>query len=177
MATLETSDKLDQDHPSLRWYAAHIRSRHEKKVAKQLEERKIDHLLPLYVVSKRWSDRVARVELPLFPGYLFVHIPLENRLNVLQVPGVVGLVSSRGEPVPLPDPDLERLRRCLSNQVKAEPHPYLKIGTKVRIINGAMQGLEGILLKQKDSVRVVISVEQIMRSIAVDISFADIEPV
>ena len=161
----------------MRWFAAHIRSRQEKKVASQLVERQVDHFLPLYVAARRWSDRVARVELPLFPGYLFVHITLEERLKVLQIPGVVGIVSSRGEPVPLPDTDLQRLRLSLNHQVKAEPHPYLKIGTKVRIKNGAMQGLEGILLKQKDSVRVVISIEQIMRSIAVDISMADIEPV
>ena len=170
---IEKMQQLESTH----WYAAHIRSRHEKKVAKQLSERHIDHFLPLYTTARRWSDRVAQVELPLFPGYLFVHIPPVKRLKVLEVPGVVSLVSSRGEPVPLPDPEIERLRLGLLAKVNAEPHPYLKVGTRARIINGAMRGLEGILVKQKDAVRVVISVELIMRSIIVDISMADIEPI
>jgi transcription termination/antitermination protein NusG len=159
------------------WFAAHIRSRHEKKVAEQLSERKVNFFLPLYVSASRWKDRVAKVELPLFPGYMFVQIPMAERLKVLQVPGVVKLVSSRGEPVPLPESDIDRLRLGLSKQLNVEPHPYLKVGTRVRIKFGAMAGLEGVLVKSDGKLRVVISIELIMRSIAVEISAADIEPI
>lgn len=158
------------------WYAAHIRSRHEKKVADQLAGKSVDFFLPLYVARNRWKDRIAKVELPLFPGYMFVHIPLAERLRVLEVPGVVRLVSAGGEAVPLEDSEIEILRKGLTDKLKTEPHPYLKAGTRVRIKAGPLAGLEGILLRLKDSYRIVISVDLIMRSMAVEISIADIEP-
>jgi transcriptional antiterminator NusG len=159
------------------WYAAHIRSRHEKRVAEQLSERGVSSFLPLYSSARRWSDRIAKVDLPLFPGYLFVHIPLTERLKVLEVPGIVGLVSSRQEPVPLDESEIEILRKGLTSQFKAEPHPYLKVGERVRVIHGPLTGLEGILERKKDSVRVVVSLDLIMRSISVEISALDLEPV
>jgi transcription antitermination factor NusG len=159
------------------WYAAHIRSRHEKRVAEQLSKREVVCFLPLYTSKRHWSDRIAKVDLPLFPGYLFVQIPLAERLKVLEVPGVVGLVSSRQEPVPLEDSEIEILRKGLSEELKAEPHPYLKVGERVRVIRGSLSGLVGILERKKDSYRVVVSLDLIMRSIAVEISVTDIEPV
>lgn len=158
------------------WYAAHIRSRHEKKVADQLAGKNVNFFLPTYVAQHRWKDRLARVELPLFPGYMFVQIPLIERLRVLEVPGVVRLVSAGGDAVPLDDSEIEILRQGLTAKLKAEPYPYLKVGTRVRIKTGSLAGLEGILLRKKDSFRVVISVDLIMRSIAVEISAADVDP-
>lgn len=163
--------RLDDVH----WYAAHIRSRHEKRVADQLAGKNVNFFLPLYQAQHRWKDRLARVDLPLFPGYLFVHIPLRERLRVLEVPGVVRLVSTRGEPVPLDDSEIQILQQGLNEKVKASPHPYLKVGTRVRVKAGALAGLEGILIRMKDTYRVVISVDLIMRSIAVEISSADVE--
>jgi transcription termination/antitermination protein NusG len=157
------------------WYAAHIRSRHEKRVAEQLAGKNVNVFLPLYTAEHRWNDRLARVELPLFPGYMFVQIALRDRLKVLEVPGVVRLVSSGGEPVSLEESEINTLRQGLTSRLKAEPHPYLKIGNRVKIKSGALAGLEGILLRKKDSYRVVISVDLIMRSIAVEISAADVE--
>jgi transcription antitermination factor NusG len=159
------------------WYAAHIRSRHEKRVADQLSERGVTSFLPLYLSERHWSDRIARVDLPLFPGYLFVHIPLRERLKVLEVPGIVSLVSSRQEPVPLDDSEIEILRRGLSEKLKVEPHPYLNVGERVRVTRGSLAGLEGILERKKDSYRVIVSLDLIMRSIALEISALDIEPV
>jgi transcription termination/antitermination protein NusG len=163
--------RLDEVH----WYAAHIRSRHEKRVAEQLVEKSVDFFLPLYQAQHRWKDRLARVDLPLFPGYLFVQISLRERLRVLEVPGVVRLVSNRGEPVPLDDAEIKILQQGLNQKVKASPHPYLKLGTRVRVKTGALAGLEGILIRLKDSYRVVISLDLIMKSIAVEISAADVE--
>lgn len=158
-----------------RWYAAHIRSRHEKRVADQLAGKDVNFFLPLYTAQHRWKDRLARVELPLFPGYMFVQISLAERLRVLEVPGVVRLVSAGGEPVPLDEGEINILRHGLSNKVIAEPYPYLKVGDRVRIKSGSLAGLEGILLRKKDTLRVVISVDLIMRSIAVDVPAADLE--
>ena len=157
------------------WYAAHIRSRHEKRVAEQLTGKNVNFFLPLYQAEHRWKDRLARVDLPLFPGYLFVQIPLRERLRVLEVPGVVRLVSTRGEPVPLDDGEIDILQQGLNEKLKAAPHPYIKVGTRVRVRAGALAGLEGILVRLKDTYRVVISVDLIMRSIAVEISIADVE--
>jgi transcription antitermination factor NusG len=158
------------------WYAAHTRSRHEKRVAEQLAQKDVKFFLPLYQAEHRWKDRLARVDLPLFPGYLFVQIPLRERLRVLEVPGVVRLVSSRGEPVPLDESEINILQQGLSQKIKAEPHPYLKIGQRVRVKSGVFTGLEGILERKKDSYRIIISVDLIMRSIAVEISVADVDP-
>jgi transcription antitermination factor NusG len=168
---------LPTSHTEPRWYAAHTRSRHEKRVAEQLAGKSISFFLPLYEAEHRWKDRLARVDLPLFPGYMFVQIPLREKLRVLEVPGVVRLVSFGGEPAALDDAEINILRQGLTKNLKAEPHPYLKKGTRVRVKRGALAGLEGILLRKKDSFRLVISVDLIMRSIAIEIPMADVEPV
>ncbi len=158
------------------WYAVHTRSRHEKRVAEQLGNRHVEFFLPLYQASHRWKDRVAHLELPLFPGYLFVRTPLEQRRKVLEIPGVVRLVGSQGTPTPLPGTEIESLRSGLAAQLKAVPLPYLKVGRRVRVKNGPLTGIEGILLRKKDQFRIVVSIDLIMRSVAVEIDAADVEP-
>jgi transcription antitermination factor NusG len=158
-----------------RWYALYTCANHEKRVAKQLEERAVEHFLPLYDSVRRWKDRKVKLELPLFPGYVFVHLALQNRLGVLQVPGVARLVGFGGLPVALPDQQLEALRAGLKGDFCAEPHPYLVVGRRVRITRGPLQGTEGILIRKKGSFRVVLSLVLIMRSVAVEVDTADIE--
>src|SRR5579871_2498663 len=154
-----------------RWYAARTKSRHEKKVAEQLAGKGIISFLPLYRAQHRWKDRVAKVDLPLFPGYIFVQFPLKERLRVLEIPGVANLVSFKGEPAALPDQEIETLRQGLSADLYAEPYPYLKVGRRVRIKGGPLRGLEGILERKKeDSFRVVISIDLIMRSVLVEVA-------
>jgi transcription antitermination factor NusG len=167
------NDSLDAAH----WYAAHVRSRHEKRVAEQLAGKNVDHFLPLYSVKNRWSDRVKEVELPLFPGYLFIRLPIRERLKVLEVPGVVRIVSSGSDPVPLDDSEIDILRSGLNTSLKAEPHPFLTVGTRVRVKRGSLSGLEGIIVRNKDSCRIVISLSLIMRSISVEIAASDLEPI
>lgn len=157
------------------WYAAYTSPRHEKRVAEQLRNRDIDHFLPLYEAVHRWKDRRARVTLPLFPGYVFVHIPLSERLHVLEVPSVAQIVSFSGQPAPLPDEEVERLRSGLA-QRSAQPHPYLTVGRRVRVKSGPFEGIEGILLRKKDNFRLVVSLDLIMRSILLDIDGAEVEP-
>lgn len=157
-----------------RWYAAYTWARHEKSVAKQLEERRMDSFLPLYRSWHRWKDRRQQVELPLFSSYVFVRMTLRERVRVLELPGVVQLVSFQGRPAPLPDLEIEALRRGLEQEIYAEPHPFLRVGHKVRVRGGPLAGTEGILLRKKDKLRVVISLEVLMRSIAVEVDAADI---
>ncbi|HSY63155.1 MAG TPA: transcription termination/antitermination NusG family protein, partial [Terriglobales bacterium] len=110
------------------WYAAHVCSRHEKQVARQLEERRVNCFLPVYRSVRRWKDRRKELDLVLFPGYVFVHLDLKDRLRVLQIPSVVRFVSFNGHPAPLPDAEIEVLVNGLAKGIRAEPHPYLKVG-------------------------------------------------
>jgi transcription antitermination factor NusG len=166
-----------REQAELQWYAVYTCARHEKRVAQQLTERRVESYLPLYEALHRWKDRRARVQLPLFPGYVFVRIALRDRLKVLEVPSVVRLVSVNGRPTPLPENEMTSLRNGLSNDLRAEPHPYLKIGRRVRVHRGPLVGREGILVRKKDKLRLVLSIDLIMRSVAVEVDAADIEPV
>src|SRR6266581_1665256 len=107
------------------WYAVYTNANHEKQVTQQLELRSIEHLLPLYESVRRWKDRRVRLQMPLFPGYVFVHFALCDRLQVSQIPGVVHLVSFAGRPAPLWEEDVHAIRNCLSHGIQVEPHPYL----------------------------------------------------
>lgn len=157
------------------WYALYTAARHEKVVAKQLEQRRIETFLPLYRSWHRWKDRRKLVELALFPSYVFVRIGTRERLRVLQVPGAVSLVTFNGEPAPLPEQEINTLREGLEHEVYAEPHRYLRVGRRVRVMRGPMAGIEGILSRKKDKYRVVISIEALMRSVAVEVDSTDLD--
>ena len=159
------------------WYALYTNARHEKVVARQLEERRIETFLPLYRSWHRWKDRRKQVELALFPSYVFVRIEEQQKLPVLKVPGAVQVVSFNGKMAALPEREIEALRNALENEIYAEPCPYLKIGRKVRVVRGPMQGAEGVLSRKKDKCRVVISVDVLMRSVAVEVDAMDLEAI
>jgi transcription antitermination factor NusG len=159
-----------------RWYAAHTCANHEKRVAEQLRTRGVEHFLPLYSTVHRWKDRRVRLQLPLFPGYVFVHLPLAERLRVLQVPSVARLVGFGERPVALPAHEIDVLRDGLGGGFPAQPHPYLTVGRRVRIRNGPLAGLEGILLRKKGNFRIVLSLDLIMRSIVLEADAADLDP-
>jgi len=157
------------------WYALYTCPRHEKRVAQQIESRNFSCFLPLYRSVRRWKDRRKELELALFPGYVFVSMAPENRLQVLQLPGVVRLVSFNGQPAALPAEEIETLRRRLSGAIRVEPHPYLRTGHRVRVRSGPMQGLEGIVVRRKDRSRMIFSIDLIQRSVAVEVDEADLE--
>jgi transcription antitermination factor NusG len=159
------------------WYATYTRTNHERRVADQLAQREVEHFLPEYESVRRWKDRKVRLQMPLFPGYVFVHLALRDRLRVLQVPGVARLVGFGGQPTALPDEQVEGLRRGLNGQLRAEPHPYLAAGRKVRVKTGPLAGAQGILVRRKGEFRVVISIELIQRAVAVDVDATDLEAV
>jgi transcription antitermination factor NusG len=159
------------------WYALYTNARHEKVVARQLEERQVETFLPLYRTWHRWKDRRKQVELALFPSYVFVRIQEQQKLPVLKVPGAVHVVSFNGKMAALPEREIDALRNALENEIYAEPCPYLKIGRKVRVVRGPMEGAEGILSRKKDKCRVVISVDVLMRSVSVEIDATDLEAI
>ena len=160
-----------------RWYAAYTCAKHENRVAAELGARDVEHFLPMYSSVRRWKDRRVQLELPLFPGYVFVRLALRERLRVVQIPSVVRLVGFGGLPTALPDTEMEILQAGLSRSPNAEPHPFLAVGRRVRITGGPFAGLEGILKRRKSSLRVVVSLELIQRSVAVDVDAAEVEGV
>jgi len=163
------------DECEVRWYAAYTCARHEKKIAEQLRQRAIEQFLPLYETVRRWKDRRTRLQLPLFPSYVFVRIALLDQLKVLKTPGVVRLVSFNGKPAALPELDISALRRGLSSGLRAEPHPYVAPGHGVRIKAGPLCGLTGKLVRRKENYRIVISVDSIARSVLCEVSLEDVE--
>ncbi len=158
------------------WYAIYTCANHEKKVAAELERRSVASFLPLYSSVRRWKDRRVRLDLPLFPGYVFVHLELRTRLRVLQVPGVARLVAFGGLPAALPDEQVEALRAGLHGQLRVQPHPYLAVGRRVKVVRGPFQGGEGILVRKKGIFRVILSLELLKRSVAIEVDTADVEP-
>lgn len=159
-----------------RWYALYTRPRHEKQVTAQLERKRVECFLPLYDAVRRWKDRRARVQLPLFPGYVFVRVPLPDRIQILNLPGAVRFVSFNGRPAPLQGNEIEALRRGLTHRLRADPCPYLRVGRRVRVKSGPLAGAEGILMRKKERFRLVLSVDLIMRSVALEVDSADVEP-
>jgi transcription antitermination factor NusG len=163
--------------PQAPWYAAYTVARHEKQVAQQLEERNIEAFLPTYKSVRRWKDRRKVLELPLFPSYVFVQVGTHNRLDLLRLPGVVGLVCAQGKPVPVAGQEIQNLRQGIIDRTVVHPHPYLKTGRRVRVRNGIMAGVEGLLIRRRDGARVVLSISLLQRSVSVNIDEADVEPV
>jgi transcription antitermination factor NusG len=152
-------------------------SRHEKRVSQYLTQRQIECFLPLYSAVHKWANRCeVKLELPLFTNYIFVRIDRNERVRVLEIPGVLSLVGCGREPVPLSDFEIESLRAGLRCR-KIEPHPYLVMGQRARITAGALAGMEGVLVRNKNNLRVVLTLDQIMKSVAVEVDAADLEPV
>jgi transcription antitermination factor NusG len=184
MATNSTFLEIPQSSPLVgaeaeNWYGLQTRPRHEKIVAQRLEERGVTTFLPLVTEVHRWSDRKKSVQLPLFGCYVFAKfVPnRSDRLRVLRVDGVFGLVGARGEGTPIPEEQIDAVRSLIGGQLPWSSHPFLKIGQRVRIRSGALDGLEGILVSRNGDRTLVISVDAIQRSLAVRVEGYEVEPV
>ncbi len=151
------------------WFALTVKPRHEKAAAQYLDRAGLESFLPLYSSPQRWSDRIKIVQLCLFPGYVFCRFERERRMDVLKAPSVLSIVSFAGKPVVVPDHEIDAIRTILASGDKVWPWPYLKTGQRVRIERGALAGVEGILSKHKNAWRVVVSIELLQRSVAVEI--------
>ena len=156
------------------WYAAYTSANHEKRVAQQLEWRGIENYLPVHDCVRRWKDRRVRLQSPLFPGYVFVRLALRDRLRVLQVPGVARLVGFDGRPTPVTAEDIEAIRACLAGNRDVQPHPYVRCGQRVRVLSGPLAGLSGIVVRQKNRTRFVVSFDVLERSVAVEMDDSDL---
>ena len=157
------------------WIAVYTTACHEKRVAQHFATRDIESFLPLYRSLRRWNNGCkVEVEQPLFPCYIFVRIGKGDRVRVLDVPGVLSLVGTKNTPAVLPEEEIESLRSGLQ-QRKLEPHPYLVVGERVRIKAGPLTGMEGVVVRKNNSLRVVITLDQIMQSVAVEVEADDLE--
>jgi len=163
----------------LRWYALHTRARHERVVEHRLREQGMETFLPTVRETHRWSDRKKTVEVPLFSCYVFVRCVLnsDDRTRVYRVESAHGFVGTRGAGIPIPDEQIESVRRVLSQPAPCRSHPFLKVGQRVRVCGGAMDGVEGVFLSENGDQSLVISVEVIQRSLAVRIDGYDVKPI
>ena len=162
---------------SPKWVALYTTPRHEKRVAQHLASRGIEYFLPLYRSVRKWAHSSSVIlELPLFPNYVFVHITRREKERVLEIPGIISIVTFGRELAELPEPEIEALRSSV-HLCRVEPHPYLVVGERVRIKVGLLIGMEGVLIRQKNTTRVVLTLDLIRQSIAVEVDADDLEPV
>jgi transcription antitermination factor NusG len=163
----------------LQWYAIRTRSRHERVVERQLQGQEIEVFYPVTSQMHRWSDRRKLVESPLFPGYVFVHIAPspEERVRVLRAHGVVEIVGYQGQSISIPSEQIDAVRALVDGNISFNNHAFLKVGQRVRVRGGSLDGVEGILVAQNGSRNLVISVEPIQRSLSIRIEGYQVEPV
>jgi transcription antitermination factor NusG len=166
-------------HDGASWYAVSTKSRQEKTAASVLEYMAIASFLPLLHQERRWSDRKQMVNMPLFPGYVFVRIEgsSELQLRVLKVPGIVDFVRNRTGPLSIPEKEIEDVQAVLSHGVGCSPHPFLKAGDRMRVVRGALAGVEGTLIRCGSQSKLVISVEMIQRSVSISVAESDVDVV
>jgi transcription antitermination factor NusG len=170
---------MDPSAALARWYAIYTRSRHEKLVAEQLEQKKIPAFLPLRMEVHRWQDRYKKVEMPVFRGYVFAQYNPDSpaRISILRTTGVVRIVGFGREDAAIPGEQIESLRRLLETRQLVHRHRYLQVGKRVKVISGALAGIEGILARVKTRDRLVIAIEPIRQAIAVELSGYEVVPV
>jgi transcription antitermination factor NusG len=158
------------------WWALYTRHQHEKTVAEMLSAKGFEVFLPLYDSVRRWNDRKKLITLPLFPCYVFVRGGLNRRLQVVTTPGV-HMILSRGEHVAtIPEDEIQAIRKTVTGSFRVEPHPFLKCGERVRVTRGSLEGVEGVLVRKKNMFRLVLSVDMLAQSVAVEIDAADVQP-
>lgn len=155
--------------PLSMWFAVRTKARHEIVAARFVAARGIEQFVPLYLSRRQWSDRVKTVQLPLFDGYFFVRMDSVGFTPVLEAPGVVNIVGIGGTPSPIPDHEVQAVRRLVASGLPACPHPYLKAGDRVRIKSGPLQELEGTLLRIRNQWRFVLVVEMLQRAVSVEV--------
>jgi transcription antitermination factor NusG len=151
------------------WYAIQVRQRAEKLAATLLTNKGYEPFLPTYAVKRQWSDRVKTFDQPLFPGYIFARLDVTKRLPVLTTPGVIGIVGAGKNPIAVPDSEVEAIWRVVNSNTSAEPWPFLEAGETVVISSGPLQGIEGLVVQVKNKFRVVVSIQLLQRSIAVEV--------
>ncbi len=164
--TQETSD----------WWALYTRHQHEKTVTEMLSAKGFEVFLPLYGSIRKWKDRSKKITLPLFPCYVFVRGGLDRRLQIVTTPGVHTILFNGERVAMIPGVEIEAIRKTVEGPFRVEPHPFLKCGERVRVIRGSLLGVEGVLVRKKNLYRLVLSVDMMAKSVAVEIDASDVEP-
>jgi transcription antitermination factor NusG len=158
------------------WYALQTRANHERKVAERLNSQDITSIVPIFSEVHRWKDRNKKVELPVFPGYVFVQMDLAERMRAIVISGVVRFVGMGTMPTPIPDAEMEVVNACLRHGGLVRPHAYVMVGSPVNVVSGPLQGMRGILLRRKGVSRLVLSVSLIQSSVAIEVDDTDVVP-
>jgi transcription antitermination factor NusG len=154
---------------NLEWYAIRVRSRFERSVSEQLEQKGYEYFLPMYWSRRLWSDRVKVLQLPLFGGYLFCRFDVQQRLPILQTPGVVNIVGNGKVPLPVDTIQLENIRAAANSGQNVQPWPRLDLGERVRVEFGPLRGIEGTLLRYKSASQLILAIDLMQRAIAVEV--------
>ena len=173
MVISQVPGSWDETH----WYALYTKSRHEKLVEEGLRKKGIETFLPLRKIIRHWSDRKKEIQEPIFKGYLFVQIPLSQQREVLQTRGSVRLIGFNAHPVPVPEKDLNAVRRFVREEISLDPYPYLEAGNRVYIRSGPLKGIEGFIVRKDKQMRLVISLDLLFQSISVEVDEAAVEKV
>ena len=161
----------------LRWHALYTYPRHEKAVAAELGSRSIEVYLPSRIVESRWKDRRVKLQMPVFPGYVFARIRPAQRRDVLSPAGSIRLLSFHGEPAPIDDREIEAVRICLERGAPMERRPLFELGAHVRVCSGPLEGLEGRISRCKDERRLIVPITLINQSVAVEVDISLLEPI
>ena len=160
--------------PDVQWYAIWTRSRHEKRVRDQLDGKSIEVFLPTITKWSRWKDRKKKVDWPLFPGYCFARFDSRDRLPVVKCTGVVNIVAFDGEIVPIPDFEIEGIRRLVESDLQFDPCPFIREGAMVEVVHGPLRGVVGRLLRKGAHARLVLAVDLIGQAVSVEVDAADV---
>jgi transcription antitermination factor NusG len=175
MRDLQTTGNLTEGNAF--WWALYTRHQHEKVVAQILATKGFDVFLPLYESIRRWKDRSKMLSLPLFPGYVFVRGGLSRRSLVVTTPGVHMILYNGERIAVIPNDEIEAIRKAVEGPFRVEPHPFLRCGERVRVTRGSLEGVEGVLVRKKSLYRLVLSVDMLAQSVAVEIAASDVEPI
>jgi|SRR4051812_2137746 len=159
------------------WFAVQVKTTHEKRVTSLLDFRGYESFLPLYTSRRRWSDRIKKVELPLFPGYVFCRFARRARVSILTIPSVMGVVGIGPIPTSIDEHEIAAIQKVIQSGFGISPHPFLQIGQAVRINGGSLHGLEGLIMDVRRRDTLILSVTLLQRSIAVEIDSAWVVPI
>jgi transcriptional antiterminator NusG len=158
------------------WFAVWTRSRHEQVVREQIENHGLEAFLPTITKWSRWKDRRKKIDWPLFPGYCFARFDPAERLSVLKCSGVVSIVSVNGDIAPIPDLEIDGIRRLVTSELQYDPCPLIHEGSMVEVIHGPLKGVVGRLLRKGSHARLVLAVDLIGQAVSVEVDASDVRP-